>query len=83
MTPKPVEHIFETHTDCDKVGCMVCDGGLSICTTCGLIEGSLTTECPGTSSFGSYSDAVYKGHLDFRKGGWVGVVSPYSPASRY
>lgn len=54
---------------------------LSICKVCGLIEGSLTTECPGVDSYKDHGDAVYKGLEDFRDGRWVpGAVSDCSPA---
>jgi hypothetical protein len=42
-----IEHVLETHTKCQRSNCMVCDGGLSICTVCGGFEGSLLDSCPG------------------------------------
>jgi hypothetical protein len=75
------KHIFETHTNCHRTHCEVCDGGLSICTVCGLIEGSLTTDCPEKDSWLQYGDAVYAGEVDFRDGKWVSEPSPQSPRS--
>lgn len=77
-----MKHIYETHTDCRTPYCPVCDGGLAICTVCGLIEGSLTTDCPGQESWKQCGDAVYAGLIDFRNGEWVDVQSPYCPPSR-
>lgn len=75
------EHIYETHTNCEKVGCMICDGGLAICTICHLIEGSLTTECPGVHATDEQGKSVYVGELDFVGGQWVkGAASKASPA---
>lgn len=74
------QHTFEEHTNCDKPHCMICDGGLSHCTTCGLFEGSLTTECPGVQCYAEKADDVYAGKLDFLDGEWVErAASPYSP----
>lgn len=66
-----MNHIFETHKDCHKPYCSICDGGLAVCTICGLAEGSLTTECPGVASEKEYGDEVYEGRLDFRDGKWT------------
>jgi hypothetical protein len=75
-------HIFEKHTNCRQEGvCPICDGGLSICTVCHLIEGSLTTNCPGKPVWKDLGDSIYAGDLDFRNGEWVNAPSPHSPAS--
>jgi hypothetical protein len=66
---------------CPRPGiCMICDGGLSVCVTCGAYEGGLATECPGPQTvdfkLGIYVDAlVYAGMIDFRDGWWVPLVS--------
>lgn len=66
---------------CGRTGCMFCDGGLFACSVCGLIEGSLTTQCPGVESYRDHGDAVYEGREDFIGGKWVsGAVSDASPA---
>lgn len=78
-----MKHVFIEPKDCncDKYengqSCMVCDGGLAICRVCGLMEGSLTTDCPGVESWSEYSERVYKGELDYREGqGWVAEKNP-------
>jgi len=80
-SPKYHGHIYRTPEtcSCDKYSdrsCMVCEGGLAICTVCHLMEGALTTDCPGVSASAN-SEAVYQGFLDFRKGeGWVPKKNP-------
>lgn len=78
-----VEHIPQVHIACTRnYGCMVCDGGLFICTRCGCLEGSLATECPGYECYTEYGDAIYKGEIDFRNGQWtkeeISINSPRS-----
>lgn len=41
---KVKEHVWHI---CGKEGCMVCEGGLSECTVCGQVEGTLEDVCPG------------------------------------
>ena len=68
-----------TRKDC--TGCHLCHGGLGICTTCGGMEGSLTTDCPGERVSYDDGERVYAGTLDYRRGeGWVETSSPHSPA---
>ena len=76
MKHKPVKH-----DNCNELGCPICDGGLFVCEVCGLIEGSLTTDCSGEESFLEYNQDVYNGLIDFKDGVWVKEVSPHSPAS--
>ena len=72
------KHIWKT-CDCNKPACWVCDG-LSICRRCGLLEGSLTTDCPGVESYAEHNEAVYTGMKDFVDGHWqLGTVSKHSP----
>jgi hypothetical protein len=73
------KHQWVEHKNCDRIGCPICDGGLAICKVCGLIEGSLTSECPGYQCYTSKSDDIYAGKLDFRNGQWITATSPYSP----
>jgi hypothetical protein len=62
--------------------CNVCDGGLAICSLCGLIEASLTTDCSGQESYRDYGDRVYAGEIDFIGGRWVpGAYSIHAPSS--
>lgn len=63
--------------DCGGM-CMRCN--LFICSVCGLLEGALTTDCPGVEAFRDHSDAVYDGQEDFKGGAWVPECSPCSPA---
>lgn len=60
-------------------GCVVCD--CFVCSRCGLLEGALTTECPGVESYREHGDAVYKGEIDYVDGKWVPGVSKHSPAA--
>ena len=39
------DHTLATCT-CGEWNCMICAGGLGICTVCGGAEGSLAPECP-------------------------------------
>ncbi|MFA5557876.1 MAG: hypothetical protein WDA59_00245 [Methanofastidiosum sp.] len=61
---------------CGKNGqCVVCDGGMQICSVCGLWGGSLTTDCPGEDSMDK-SDDIYIGKYDYIEGkGWVELIS--------
>jgi hypothetical protein len=40
-----IGHVQETHENCDRQTCMVCD--LFICKICGGAEGALLPVCPG------------------------------------
>lgn len=40
-------HAYERHTKCKIDHCMICDGGLAVCTRCGGLEGALLDNCPG------------------------------------
>lgn len=87
-----MNHTLITPERCREIGgarhedtyqCPICDGGLGVCETCGLYEGSLTSECPGEESYRLHADAVYAGDEDFRDGKWhTGMKSPACPASR-
>lgn len=78
-----MKHVFRTPEDCNcnqlenGQSCPVCDGGIAICKVCGLMEGALTTDCPGVWSDFEYGDRVYKGEIDYREGqGWVAEKNP-------
>lgn len=73
------EHTWENHQNCERSCCPICEGGLSVCTVCGLAEGSLTTHCPGLNVFHDKSNDIYNGKIDFKDGAWVNQCSPYSP----
>lgn len=59
------DHTFEKHDKCDRLHCPICEGGLSHCTVCGGLEGSLPTECPGRHMTAQEIEDVYAGKLDF------------------
>lgn len=65
------KHLFEHHAKCEKEYCSVCDGGLSICVTCKLAEGTLTTHCPGDVVTAQAEDDIYQGLLDYVDGQWT------------
>ena len=71
------KHIFEKHINCTDPHCNVCEGGLAICTVCGLVEGSLTTDCSGHLVLDKVG-SIYLGKLDYRDGKWVNEPSPHS-----
>lgn len=75
-----MKHDFMTPAECTcdgETGCMICDGGLSVCKVCGGGEGSLTTDCPGERIPEGLDHEVYAGELDYREGlGWVKEHNP-------
>ena len=76
-----MKHEYVEHENCYKVVCMICDGGLALCSKCGGLEGSLTTDCPGGILSETTINKVYEGEFDFRAGiGWVQKPSIHSPA---
>ena len=78
---KSSEHVWEVHKGCERPYCNVCEGGLAICTVCGLAEGALTTHCPGTWIDTERADGIYEGLEDYRDGAWIVGASPHSPAA--
>ena len=66
-----MKHKYEKHTNCEINNCLVCDGGLAICTICTLSEGWLTTDCPGHEVDYDTGEKVGKKQLDFISGKWV------------
>lgn len=67
--------------DCENAYCSYCQGGLYLCTRCNLLEGALTSECPGRPVGKETVDLTYADSIDFKRECWlVGNASPHSPA---
>lgn len=66
-----MEHNFTKHENCHLTSCMICDGGLGLCTVCGCFEGQLATECPGFDVGDEIGDLIWKGIVDFISGNWI------------
>lgn len=62
--------VHSLHRNCGEEGCIVCEGGLGLCETCGGAESSLPTDCPGVKMTSEQMDAVSAGTLDYRSGAW-------------
>lgn len=74
-------HHWARCTKVECLGCHLCHGGLAVCTTCGGLEGALTSDCPGERMTTDQVDDVYEGLIDYhRTMGWVEAPSPHSPA---
>ena len=74
-----MEHIAVKHENCNISACGICDGGLFICKNCGLLEGSLTTDCPNITISEFNSDLIYNGFLDFKDRDWIiGGKNPFN-----
>jgi hypothetical protein len=54
--------------------CIWCGGGLSACTVCWGLEGSLPSHCPGAEMDDHTATKVYHQALDFINGAWVRPV---------
>ena len=55
----------------------IVDGGLILCKVCGLLEGALTTDCPGEKVSMDVSDCIYAGEIDYKDDkGWVTEYNP-------
>ena len=48
--PKGLAHIYEKHPRCEIIDCIICEGGLLVCITCGQGENELEEVCPGSTS---------------------------------
>lgn len=56
---------------CGELNCMICNGGLASCETCGGGEGDLPTDCPGRWMTIDEMEAVYCGDMNYtRQRGW-------------
>lgn len=71
LTIKKHWHLLHRRRECDEEECMVCEGGLALCTTCGGAEASMPTECPGRKMTADESDNVQAGNIDYRNGRFV------------
>lgn len=69
--PDDMGHRFEVHAKCEKASCMICDGGLLVCTVCNGAEACLPSECPRVRMTSDQSHGVLRGVTDFRGGAWV------------
>jgi hypothetical protein len=58
-----------TEKDCGPYGCNVCN--LFICSVCGGVEGSLTTDCPCYQVPYIMGQLVYAGAIDFVVDQWI------------
>jgi hypothetical protein len=79
LNPYYGQKIDDGHTpvecNCDEPYCQFCQGGLFGCSTCGGLEGSVPTHCPGEAMTYKQSDDVYAGRIDYRDGAWIGGVT--------
>jgi len=53
--------LHKCENSCDN--CVICSGGLALCTICGGAEGSLLTTCPGYKLSNETLDACYRGNV--------------------
>jgi hypothetical protein len=59
---------------CQEERCVVCEGGLMLCETCGGAEAAMPTHCPGHRLSGLQLDLVQALQLDFLlTEGWVEI----------
>lgn len=65
-----MQHQYKKHTDGCNGSCVICDGGLSICSVCNGAEGQLTTDCCGRKLSQDTLNAVYEGRINYRNGEW-------------
>lgn len=67
-----LHHRWECKSDNWGRQCMVCEGNLTLCLTCGGAESSLPTDCPGRMMTDEEADLVADGVHDYdRVRGWV------------
>ncbi len=79
-----MDHIPTVHTDCGHSGsCMICDGGLFLCTICGALEGGLTTDCCGIRLSWNMTDHIYGGRLDYTDGQWQSGDKTHPPINTW
>jgi hypothetical protein len=66
--------LYRCPRECE--GCMICEGGLASCVTCGGGEASLPRHCPGARMTCEEADRVQAGTLDYdRQMGWYTLAS--------
>lgn len=65
-----MKHNLETHTNCERPHCPICDGGLEHCLTCDGAEATLPTDCPGRMLTWAEEEAIMSGHLNYADGKW-------------
>lgn len=65
-----MKHIYEVHTNCERLYCPICIGGLATCTVCGASECELPPECPGVLMTTEQKERVCQGILTYRNGTW-------------
>lgn len=66
-----MQHVWETHTNCEDPHCPICDGGLVFCTVCKAGECELTTDCPGKPTTDEQRVSICEKVLDYINGRWV------------
>lgn len=64
-------HTLETHRNCRRINCPICEGGLANCFVCHGAEATLPTECPGRPMTEGEQQRVMDGVLDYRNGEWT------------
>jgi hypothetical protein len=65
-----MKHEYVKHDKCEIDNCLICDGGLLVCTVCKGAESSLTTECCGKPLTDKDQYCVSNGD-DYENGKWV------------
>lgn len=65
-----MQHEYETHVNCERPACLICEGGLRFCKICSCGEGSLATDCPGFPVPQEVQTEIHAGRMDFLHGVW-------------
>jgi len=79
---KPTPHTRTVHANCRAYLCSICEGGLFLCSVCGLAEASLTTDCPGTRVPSQRVGEILHGRLDYAGGAWFDLDPAGKAAAR-
>jgi hypothetical protein len=72
-TPVGLKHSFEVHSQCEIHNCMICDGGICHCLTCGGAEIDLSTDCVGRRLTEKERIGIANGD-DYKNGKWSHVT---------
>jgi hypothetical protein len=72
-----MKHIYEIHENCEIHNCIICDGGLKICTVCNGAEATLPAECPGTKMTEEQQNKIQAGEIDYLSDRWVIIAKRY------